>query len=188
MPTAALGRVPHGLLVAANKTVSGINTEFAQTIDQSCLNRFITAAEWDAQTLNERRLALLQEHPSTQYVDRGVIALDNVLVDHDGNDGKLIEDVGWFWDHAEQRHKIAHDYLFANYVTPDGKHYPLEFRRFNKRAKKVLLPGPPTIRPPRLAKIAAPATPEGFDDGTALAICWPIIFWPVASKPEWSAK
>jgi hypothetical protein len=30
-----------GLLVAEKKTVSGINAEFAQTTDQSCLNRWI---------------------------------------------------------------------------------------------------------------------------------------------------
>jgi len=54
----------------------------------------------------------------------------NVLIDHDG---KLIEDVGWFWDHAEDRNKIAHDYLIVNYVCTNGKHYPLEFRRFIKR-------------------------------------------------------
>ena len=119
-----------GLIVAKNKTVSGINAEFVDTTDQSCLNRFVTGAEWDVDQLNTRRLELLQEDPATRYSDRGVIALDDVLIDHDG---KLIEDVGWFWDHAEQRHKIAHDYLFANYVCPSGKHYPLEFRRFKKR-------------------------------------------------------
>jgi hypothetical protein len=59
-----------------------------------------------------------------------VIAIDDVMIDHDG---KLIEDVGWFWDHAEDRHKIAHDYLIANYVCRSGKHYPLQFRRFKKR-------------------------------------------------------
>jgi len=53
-----------------------------------------------------------------------------VLIDHDG---ELIKDVGWFWDHAEGRNKIAHDYLIANYVCTSGKHYPLEFRRFRKR-------------------------------------------------------
>jgi hypothetical protein len=119
-----------GLIVAKNKTVSGINAEFVDTTDQSCLNRFVTEAEWDVAALNAQRLSLLQEDPTTQYADRGVIALDDVLIDHDG---QLIEDVGWFWDHAEQRHKIAHDYLFANYVCPSGKHYPLEFRRFKKR-------------------------------------------------------
>jgi hypothetical protein len=102
----------------------------ATTTDPSCLNRFVTEAEWDVEKLNARRLELLQEEPATRYARHGVIALDDVLIDHDG---KLIEDVGWFWDHAEQRHKIAHDYLFANYVCPTGQHYPLEFRRFKKR-------------------------------------------------------
>lgn len=31
-----------GLMIADRKTVSGINAEFAQTTDQSCLNRFVT--------------------------------------------------------------------------------------------------------------------------------------------------
>jgi len=119
-----------GLMVASNKTVSGIQAEFADTTDQSCLNRFLTEVDWDVEALNARRLELLQEDASTRYHQQGVIALDDVLIDHDG---KLIADVGWFWDHAEQRHKIAHDYLFANYVCPSGKHYPLEFRRFKKR-------------------------------------------------------
>ena len=119
-----------GLVVAPNKTVTGINGEFAETSDQSCLNRFLTQVDWDVQQLNERRLELLQKDATTRYSDRGVIALDDVLIDHDG---QFIKDVGWFWDHAEDRHKIAHDYLFVNYVSTGGKHYPLEFRRFKKR-------------------------------------------------------
>ena len=119
-----------GLFVAQRKTVSGINGEFAQTTDQSCLNRFMTEVPWDVQTLNQRRLELMQEDPFTRYSDQGVIAMDNTLIDHDG---KFIKDVGWFWDHAEERNKIAHDYLFVNYVCTSGKHYPLEFRRFRKQ-------------------------------------------------------
>ena len=95
-----------GLMVAAKKTVNGMQTEFAKTTDQSCWNRFLTAVDWDVEQLNERRLELLQKDPTTRYHDQGVIAIDDVLIDHDG---KLIEDVGWFWDHAEDRHKIAHD-------------------------------------------------------------------------------
>lgn len=119
-----------GLMIAERKSVLGINREFAQTTDQSCLNKFLTEVDWDVDELNERRLQLLQKDSSTRYTDRGVIAIDNVLIDHDG---KFIKDVGWFWDHAEGRNKIAHDYLFANYVCSSGKHYPLEFRRFRKR-------------------------------------------------------
>ena len=95
-----------------------------------CLNRFLTEVEWDEQSLNERRLEWLQKDPTTRYSDQGVIAIDDMLIDHDG---KFIKDVGWFWDHAEERNKIAHDYLFVNYVCTSGKHYPLEFRRFRKR-------------------------------------------------------
>jgi hypothetical protein len=119
-----------GLIVAENKTVSGINREFALTTDQSCLNRWLTEVAWDVTVLNDRRLAWLQQAPQTRYSPRGVIAIDNTLVDHEG---KLIEDVGWFWDHADERHVIAHDYLISNYVWTSGAHYPIEWRRFKKR-------------------------------------------------------
>jgi uncharacterized protein YndB with AHSA1/START domain len=116
-----------GLYVAERKTVTGINREFAQTTDQSCLNRFLTEAPWDVQALNQRRLDLLQKDSASRYSAHGVIALDNVLIDHDG---QMIPDASWFWDHAEERFKIAQDYIFVNYVCTSGRHYPLEFRRF----------------------------------------------------------
>ena len=78
---------------------------------------------------NQRRLELLQQEPSTRYSEQGVIPIDNTLIDHYG---ELIQDAGWFWDHTEERYKIAHDYLIVNYVCTSGKHYPLEFRRFQK--------------------------------------------------------
>jgi Transposase DDE domain len=119
-----------GLYVAARKTVTGINAEFARTTDPSCLNRFVHLEAWDVQALNLRRLDLLQQDPDTRYSDHGTIAVDNTLVDHTGT---CIDDVGWFWDHAEERYKIAHDYLIANYVCSSGKHYPLDFRCFPKQ-------------------------------------------------------
>jgi hypothetical protein len=128
-----------GLMVAERKTVLGINREFAQTTDQSCLNRFLTDAPWDIEALNGRRLEQLQKDPSTRYSDQGVIPIDNTLIDRDG---MLIPDAGWFWDHAEERNKIAQDYLFANYVCTSGKHYPLEFRLFRKQELSEALKEP----------------------------------------------
>lgn len=119
-----------GLMVAQRKSVLGITDEFPEAADQSCLNRFLTEVEWDAYALNQRRLDLLQRDPAMRYSAQGVIPIDNVLIDHTG---KLIEDVGWFWDHAEERYKIAHDYVIVNYVATSGKHFPLEFVRFRKR-------------------------------------------------------
>jgi DDE superfamily endonuclease len=119
-----------GLYIAEKKTVSGINSEFATTTDQSCLNRWLTQAPWDAQKLYEERLKAIQKDPQMQYSEEGVIPLDNTLIDHEG---KFIEDVGYFWDHADKRYLIAHDYLIANYVCTSGKHYALEFRCFRKK-------------------------------------------------------
>jgi hypothetical protein len=119
-----------GLMVAERKTVRGINREFVVTTDQSCLNRWLTEVSWDVQTLNDRRLEWLQRDPKTRDSPRGVIAIDHTLVDHEG---KLIEDVGWFWDHADERSVIAHDYLISNYVCPSGAHYPIEWKRCKKR-------------------------------------------------------
>src|SRR5690242_20122163 len=119
-----------GLMIAQNKSVSGINREFVDPTDQSCLNRWLTETNWDVQELNDRRLEWLQRHPATRYSSRGVIAIDNTLIDHEG---KLIEDVGWYWDHANERYVIAHDYVIANYVCSSGAHYPIDWRVFVKR-------------------------------------------------------
>jgi hypothetical protein len=167
-----------GLLVAERKTVNGINAEFAVTTDQSCLNRWITEVGWDPQALNQRRLAWLQRFPDTRYAAQGVIAIDNVLIDHEG---KFIEDVGWLWDHAEQRHVIAHDYLLANYVCPSGKHYALEFRRFRKKeecefAQQCLatLAGGVASAPPAQVRLTH------FKDHTQL--CQELVDWVVAQE------
>lgn len=125
-----LGEYLTGLIVAHRKTVNGIAGEFADGPDQSCLNRWLNEVDWDAQELNRRRLAWLQEDPSTRFGEQGVIAIDNVLISHEG---KLIEDVGTFWDHNDKRYLVAHDYVIAGYRCPSGKHYPLEYRRFVKR-------------------------------------------------------
>jgi hypothetical protein len=119
-----------GLYVADRKNVSPTNREFASPGDQSYRTPFLTDATWEVGQINQRRLDLLQEEPSTRYCEQGIIPIDNTLIDHVG---QLIEDAGWFWDHAEERYKIAHDYIFVNYVCTNGKHYPLEFRRFQKQ-------------------------------------------------------
>ena len=119
-----------GLMVAEKKTVSGINSAFVVTTDQSCLNRWLKEVGWDAKALNDRRLQWLQGDPKPRYSTRGVIAIDNTLVDHAG---KLIADVGWCWDHANERSIIAHDYLISHSVCPSGAHYPIAWRRCKKR-------------------------------------------------------
>jgi hypothetical protein len=119
-----------GLLVAEWHTDSGSNQACGLTTDLSCVHRWLTEVQGDVQALNDRRLAWLQQAPQTRYSVRGVIALDHTRVDHAG---ALLEDVGWYWEHADQRFVMAYDYIIANYVSPSGAHYPVEWRQFTKR-------------------------------------------------------
>ena len=41
-----------GLMVAEHKNISAINRQFADTTDQSCLNRWLVESDWDAVALN----------------------------------------------------------------------------------------------------------------------------------------
>jgi hypothetical protein len=120
-----------GRMLADKQTVRGINREFVVTTDQSCLHRWLNEVAWDVTVLNDRRWAWRQGDPKTRYSARGVMAIENTLVAHTG---KLMEDVGWCWDHAHERYLSAHDSLMSNYVCPAGAPYPIEWRRFRKRA------------------------------------------------------
>ena len=119
-----------GLMIAENKTVTGMTSEMPNASDQSCLNRFLTEVEWDANAVNKARIDWLQQFDDTKFHSRGVIPIDDVLLDKSGT---FIKDSGTFWDHSEQRYKHAQDLIIVNYVHPfSGKHYPLEFKRFKK--------------------------------------------------------
>jgi hypothetical protein len=119
-----------GLLISDNKTISGMTHEMPNASDQSCLNRFLTGVDWDVQAVNEARIHWLQAFDDTKFHDRGIIALDDVLIE---KSGQLIKDSGTFWDHSEQRYKHAQDLIIINYVHPySRKHYALEYRRFKK--------------------------------------------------------
>lgn len=119
-----------GLMICSNKTITGMTSEQPNASDPSCLNRFMTGVDWDAQKLNEERIAWLQNFDDMKFHERGIIAIDDVLIE---KSGKHIKDSGTFWDHSESRYMHAQDLIIINYVHPkSGKHYPLEFRRFKK--------------------------------------------------------
>src|SRR5262249_35762545 len=106
-----------GLLVAERHTDSGSTQAWGLTTDPACVYRWLTEVQGDVQALNDRRLAWLQQAPQTRYSVRGVIAIDQTRGDHEG---MRLEDVGWYWEHADQQLVMAYDYIIANYVSPSG--------------------------------------------------------------------
>ncbi len=96
-------------MIADNKTIAGMTDEMPNASDQSCLNRFLTEVEWDEHVVNEARIEWLQQFDDTKFHPRGIIAIDDVLLDKTGK------------------------FIKVNYVHPTSrKHYPLEFRRIKK--------------------------------------------------------
>ena len=79
-------------MIAQNKTVTGINSEFAQTTDQSWLNLFLTDSPRVNKDFNELRLELMQREPDMRYSEHRVIAMDDTLMDYSG---KFKADVGY---------------------------------------------------------------------------------------------
>jgi len=100
-----------GLMISENKTIDGMTKEMPNASDQSCLNRFMTEVDWDHEGMNQKRIDWLQQFDDTKFHERGVIALDNVLLE---KSGKLILDSGTFRDHSEDRYKHAQDYLIIS--------------------------------------------------------------------------
>src|SRR3954465_9765663 len=74
-----------GLFVAERKNVTAINREFVGITDPSCLKRSVTAGARDVGGPTRPRLECLQEDPDSRYHGRGVIPIDNVLIDHHGD-------------------------------------------------------------------------------------------------------
>jgi hypothetical protein len=119
-----------GLMVAERTTGSGIHRALVITTDQSGLHRWLTEVSGEVQTRNDRRREWLQRDPQTRDRPRGVIALANTLVAHEG---QRIADVGWCWAHADERSVIAHDSLMATYVGPSGAHSRMAWKRCKQR-------------------------------------------------------
>jgi hypothetical protein len=129
-------RYVFGLMVSENLTVEGINRIYIDAKHPSSLNRFLTAAIWPEQDVNDGRIDMLTSEGT--LAGKGWLLIDDTLTH---KTGKEIEAVGIFWDHCEKRHVLAHNIVTMEFVTPKGETYPLDFRLYMKedlcRQKKI---------------------------------------------------
>ena len=117
-----------GLMVSANKTVTGINTRFLNHTDQSSKNHFLTEAKWDEKSVTDERLLIVKEHCGKRRITDGLLVIDDSLAH---KSGKHIEGANWFWDHVDRAHTFAHQLVTAQYVTKLF-HVPLHYRLYLK--------------------------------------------------------
>ncbi len=114
-----------GLIVSENKTVEAINRLFVLDLkDQSSLNRFLTASNYDTKELNQERLNLLNSQESTRLKGEGhnggVLGLDDTMLIHYG---KCFDEITKLYDHSTNSYVWAHNLVNLHY-SDDLVDYP----------------------------------------------------------------
>lgn len=118
-------RYQTGLLVPRpmKATIDGINKLFCGSLkrNQSSVNRFFTASSWESVRLDVRRVELLKQHPILKPGKKGVIAIDDVLLE---KTGKHIEGVDHLFDPTQKKDILCHCLVSCSY-NKLGQSYPL---------------------------------------------------------------
>lgn len=131
-------RYVSGLIVLENKTVEGINRAFAIDVrNQSSLNRFLTESPFSLDELNRARLAMLSSRPGTRIKPKGVLSLDDTLLEHVG---KYFDKIAYLWDHVKKRYVWAHNLVNLHY-SDDVTDFPVKFRLWEPAETEVLEAG-----------------------------------------------
>ena len=113
-----------GLIVSENKTVEAINRLFVLDVkDQSTLNRFLTDSTYETSSLNDRRLAMMNEQEATKFKDGGVLGLDDTFLIHYG---KSFDQIALLHDHSTKQYVWAHNLVNLHY-SDDQIDYPAYF-------------------------------------------------------------
>lgn len=115
-----------GLILSENKTVQGINRHFVVAVkDQSRLNRFLTASQYDWELLNQRRLDFLQTKEQTKYKSSGsimgVLGIDDTLLSHYGS---YFDKISKLKDPHSGIRRYSHN-LVNLYYSDDQIDYPV---------------------------------------------------------------
>ena len=149
-------RYVSGLLVSDNKTVDGINNAVLhEQRNQSSLNRFLTECPFSEELLNRQRLALLGSLPGTQVKPKGVLAVDDTLLAHYG---EQFDGIAQLYDPAANRYVWAHNLVNLHY-SDDKTDYPFFFQLWHpadleKVEQGLLAAGTARPRPPAAPPMA----------------------------------
>jgi len=118
-------RYVSGLIVSENKTVDGINRLFVtESRNQSSLNRLLTESPFSLEELNRVRLSMLASLPGTAIKPKGVLGVDDTLLQHYGQD---FEKIAKLFDHVSQSYVWAHDLVTIHY-SDEETDYPVMFQ------------------------------------------------------------
>ena len=118
-----------GLIVCDRANIKHINNSFVGHREYSNKDRFMTAATWPEEKVDQRRLELIKESVGALNPDKGILVIDDTLLEKFGHH---IAEVGKFYDHAHARYILGHNLVTSFYVTPRAG-FPIGLRLYLKR-------------------------------------------------------
>lgn len=113
---------------SGKRTIDGINKLFCGVLacHQSTTNRFLTESPWQEDALQARRITELKAHPMMRPGAKGVISIDDVLLE---KTGPQIEGVGVLYDPSQHKDILCHCLVSCSY-NKLGQSYPLFFEPY----------------------------------------------------------
>ena len=99
--------------------------------DQSVLNHFITDSDWDDETVNDRRIEIVNEHIKDTKDKDSFLIIDDTL---SHKTGEKIEQVELFHDDSVYKNVLAHQ-VVTSLVVSKEKHFPIGLK-FYRRYKE----------------------------------------------------
>ena len=119
-----------GLIVLPErKNISSINRSFVAYKNQASMNNFITDATWRDEEFHRASIEIVKDEVVKQGIKHGILIIDDTLSEKSGKD---IEGVGWFWDHTQNKHILAHNIVSTHYIA-GSFHLPLDFELYRRR-------------------------------------------------------
>lgn len=119
-----------GLIVLPErKNVSMISRSFVNYKDQSSVNNFITDSTWSDKEFHDVAIQVVREQVEKQKIKNGKLVIDDTLSE---KSGKYIGGVGWFYDHTQNKHILAHNIISTHYFAGTF-HVPLDFEIYIKK-------------------------------------------------------
>ena len=119
-----------GLIVSSErKNISSINRSFVEYKNQATANNFITDSTWSDEEFHRAAIQIVKDEVEKQGIKHGQLIIDDTFLEKTGEE---MEGVGWYYNHSEGRHILAHNLVSSHYVT--GRfHVPLDFEIYVRR-------------------------------------------------------
>ncbi len=134
-----------GLIVLENKSMANMARCVLESADKTNLSRFFSAAAWEPERVNHRRIRYMLAQTTAQRPPKqaAALVLDDTLCAHVGS---LFEHVARHNDHSAGDFPLAHNPVTSFYVR-GAVRFPLDLRRYRRDDEATQWERPAPRRP-----------------------------------------